>query len=162
MKIVLTLIICFLSLSASAIEVLTYKEVDKLFTDATNPILENYLDTAIPGRCIHKFDPKKISAATMLISFGVKGFEIAPVALRNAPLDYFDNLTMNDVFNLHPEVGAQFLDVVADPDLVGLKLVKKEIIGTNFAEIRENSNYYLMKILRDGRFFRYCYLKKKF
>lgn len=159
MRTFLVLVTLFFTANASAELNLDFKSVDKIFSAAGYPYLEYYVETAIPGRCVHKFDTSKTKASVILISVGEKGFEIAPLTLNNQPVDFFDDMSWIEIFTLFPEVATQFFDVVPLSN-VGLKMVKKDLWGVDTAEIRENKDYFIVKTYKNDKFFRYCYYRK--
>lgn len=159
MKALLSIFILFSLNAFAAVDKLDFKTIDQTFKVAGYPILENFMDTAIPGRCVHKFENTKTRPSVVLISVGEKGFEVAPITVKNQPADFFDELDWFDIFALFPEVSSQFLEV-AQGDVTGLILKKKDLWGEDHAEIRESKRLFIIKAFKNQKFYRYCYYQK--
>lgn len=159
MKLILALSLLLLSINTFAVETLNFKEVELMFNNGGFPLLDAHIGTALPGRCIHKFEAKKIKPSVILVSFGER-FEIAPVTFTNKTEDYFDGMTWEQIFSTYPEVNTQFLDVIGIQNEIGL--YKKELLGNGSALIRETNKFFILKTFRNDKFFRYCYYKKNY
>jgi hypothetical protein len=160
MKQLITIILCLFAYNVLAVDTLSYKEIDIAFNKATFPNLENKVESAIPGRCIHKFHPEKITASVLLISFNEWEYEVAPVKVSGQSADYFDNMSWKEIFDIHPEVNTQFYEVIGNISGSGLGLYKKELLGESTAEIREDAKFIILKAFNNNKFVRYCYYQK--
>lgn len=160
MKQLITFTLCLFSFGALAVDSLSYNEVDAAFKKAWFPYLENKVESAIPGRCIHKFHPNRIKPSVLLISFNDQDFVVAPVKVSGQSVDYFDNMSWKQIFDIHPEVNTQFFEVIGDISGRGLGLYKKELLGDSTAELREDDKFIILKAFNNQRFVRYCYYQK--
>ncbi len=147
-----------LAFNAFGVETLGFKAVERAYNDGYAPLLENHVEQALAGRCVHKFKDKRTLASALLISFGQKGFEAAPITMRNKPVSYFDHKNWFDIFELYPEIASQFL-VVINGDNHGL-LLKRDLWGEDKGMIRETENLFIIKAFKNEKFYRYCYYKK--
>ncbi len=144
---------------AGSVESANYAMIEDMYSKADYPSLEYHVESAIPGRCLHKFDSKKHKPSAILVSFGESGFEVAPIALKNQPLDFFDDMTWAEIFVLFPEVASQFYEVKSY-DNFSLMLTRKTLFGVDHAFLRENSKFFIMKTYKNGKFYRFCYYQK--
>lgn len=152
------LTILLMTSNVFAVEALDFRDVEAAYNKGYAPLLENHVETAIPGRCVHKFDDEKFKASVILVSIGHKGFEIAPLTVNNRPADFFDHLNWIEIFDLYPEVASQFLEVYAG-DNHGL-ILKKDFWGVDKGEIRETHKFFIIKAYKKDKFLRYCYYQK--
>ena len=144
---------------AAPVETADFGMIEEMYSKADYPTLEYHVESAIPGRCLHKFDSKKHKPSAILVSFGESGFEVAPIALKNQPLDFFDDMTWAEIFVLFPEVASQFYEVKSH-DNFSLILTRKTLFGVDHAFLRENAKFFIMKTFKNGKFYRFCYYQK--
>jgi len=159
MKLILSFALLLLSINTFAVETLNYTEVEMMFNNGGFPFLDAHIGISLPGRCVHKFEVKKIKPSVMLVSLGER-FEIAPITVPNKTEDFFDDMTWEEIFSTYPEVNTQFMDVINLQNEIGL--YKKELFGNGSALIRETNKFFILKTFRNDKFFRYCYYKKNY
>lgn len=144
---------------AGPIEKADYATIEEMYSKANYPSLEYHVESAIPGRCLHKFDSKKHKPSVILVSLGESGFEIAPIALNGHPVDFFDDMSWAEIFVLFPEVASQFYEVKSH-DNFSLILKRKTLFGTDHAFLRETSKFFILKTFKNRKFHRFCYYQK--
>lgn len=128
------------------------------YEQASIPNFLPFVGKALPGRCYLTTGNKKI-ASVLMVSFEEEGFEVAAFDGDKKREDFFDNLSYEQVLKEFPMIKKMFLDVNETAD--GAVLYKDKGMLEYKGEIRESEKYFILRMSRNDKIFKYCnYLKK--
>lgn len=118
------------------------------------PNFLDYVGKALPGRCYLASDFNKKIAAVLMVSFEDNGFQVAPFDIERTRVDYFDNMSYEDVLKNHPITEKMFLDV--SQSIEGAMIEEDQGGDSYRGEMREVNGHIILRTYLNNKLYKYC------
>ena len=131
---------------------------DGTYEGGSVPNFLNLVGKALPGRCYLTSDFNKKIASVLMVSFEEDGFQVAAFDAERTRVDYFDDMSYENVLKNFPAIKKMFLDI---SETVDGAITEFEREGETYrGEMRETEKYIILRSFVNNKFVKYCnYIK---